>query len=413
MSGLADLDQLYGLDGQDGMGELYETFDMHRNFAGATITDSLIRPAGTVAYINGAGVNIIRTEFQDMNADDPALLLGTTGTLNAANVSPTRYTDVSFNGSGSLDINNAIVYGLSTNGNITINLQSGYLNEWEAGADTNVILRTQQGANLQRIALNGASFDERSSLNGAFIRGGEILNTIFRNIDARGAQFSDGLHIGGGEISGDFSGCRFSNMSLACDPRSMKISESTSFQDVKMFNPQTGLYQRVDDRGQFEAIGQAYAITESVREVLPQMNWAQEQELAALRNPQPAVELTPALSIDGAVAAINSNGASTAAGTEFSKTSTTALLAQTVNATPIPSATEPARIVSGGDAPANETPAQMVARLGGALTENFGQPVVSANQNDVRVLENNTAEARAARMEIAAARTEMVMSRDA
>lgn len=259
--GLQALDNIYSLDGDDLINQFYGTAE-NINLQNALISNGLIRPAGTLVMLNGENLRIVNTTLDGHSSEDPSLMLGASSGNSLA-----RFNNINLinSNNGQVDIQNAIVDGLTVGGNATVTLRGGQLNNFRVTEDSNVMLRTE-GGTLNRVHFNGADFDERSSFANAVIRGGDITDCNFNGVDFRGADISD-VHMAGGEISGNFAGAMFRNMSIKTDIRDMEVSKSTTFHNVQVFDPTLNQYRRVDNIDQFQSIQRSYDMMDQVKNV--------------------------------------------------------------------------------------------------------------------------------------------------
>lgn len=347
----------YDLDGNGiAFDNFYGTLEDSIAFDHAIIDGCHTQPIGTMLHINGRDLNIVNSTLSGLRPEDGPVSLGSDGIGGTARFSNITIEDAH----GEIIIRNAIVDGLQVSGNVTVVLQAGQLNDFTITPDSNVILRTE-GGTLNRVHFDGANFDERSSFANAVIRGSEILNCNFDHVDFSRADISE-VHIGGGNISGNFNGAMLRNMSIAADIRRMEVSESTTFHNVQVFDPTLQQYRRVDNIDQFNAIKRSYDVAELARgaglntalqPTTPEPATAPSMDTYELRATPAAAVLNPAPTMTG-------------------------------------DATQPGQSVSGGLARTDENIAETIARLGGALTQNFGQNAVTPTSTDLTQLNRQT-----------------------
>lgn len=296
---------------QDGNGIAFDDFY-------GTLSDSLAfndtimshihgQPIGTMGDITGQNLHIVNSTFSGLEAGEHAVF-GEPGKI-------TRCSNLTFE-----DAHGTVTFhGIGDNinvasGNMTIELARGsQLNNLVMNEDSNVILRTANGT-LNRVDFNGVDIDYRSSFSGAIIRGGEIKDCNFHGVDCSRADISD-VHIGGGQIAGNFNAAMLRNMSIATDIRHMEVSESTTFHNVMVFDPSLQKYCRVDNLDQFQSIQRSFDLmdqarqagatlnnalqqTQNVEEPKAGVEFQQARELvsnpAALASPSAPLEVTPA-----------------------------------------------------------------------------------------------------------------------
>ena len=358
--------------------DFYREVQANMNFSGTQFHNVTFQPATTLEiFSHASGAQFANITLDGLGAGE-TLTIGTNHEQPGA--SRESYANVRLinDQGGIIRVNsNATVNGLMLeNGNTVVEVaRGGQVNQLQVSGETVALIVQPQGQ-LFLPSFEDANFTQSSSMRGAVLRGNmmderfygfrnsNLTNLSFENatisgirfegsnmnnVSFRGARISDTI-IKDADLSNvDFSGARVHNLTIENNGQSTRID---SPEQLNQYLTQ----QRV--------IGQAAAIGRDVF-------------APALATIGQAV--TPVLSMESAAAVIN-------------------------NEVRTPAVAAPAH-----EATLHETPAQTVARLGGALTENFGQAAVSADLNEVRVLENNTAESRAALQEVLASKAEAAM----
>lgn len=362
--------------------DFYREVQANMNFSGAQFHNVTFQPATTLEIFSHAnGAQFANITLDGLGAGE-TLTIGTQREHPGANRESYANVRLINDQGGIIRVNsNATVNGLALeNGNTVLEVAGGgQVNQLQVTGETVALVIQPQGQ-LFLPSFEGATFTPSSSMRGAILRGNMMDDRFygFRNCDLTDLSFENAT------ISGtSFEGSTMKNVSF----RGARLSDTTmknvdlssvDFTGVSPHNltiENNGISTRIDSIEQLND----YVKQQSV------MNQAAAigRDVFAPALATIGQTVAPVLSLENAAAAISNEPRVAAA-----------------------AASTTARIVTASTPPLDETPAQMVARLGGALTDNFGQAVEDVNLNHVRPLEHNTAESRAAQAEARVAQME-------
>lgn len=344
------------------------------------------QPIGTIGYItNGknssSNLHIVNSTFSDLEAGEH-VVFGEPGQL-------TRFSNLTFeNAHGTVTFNGIGDNIQVASGNLTIQLgANSQLNNTQMGSESRIALVTGNNV-LSNPNIDGATFNEGSDLSHGRFRGGSI-NATFDNVNCSNAEFSN-VYLAG-DISGNFNNVNFRNGALAVqNPHLMQVNDSTTFfrmQVCEQLPGQEPRWTEINDIAQFREIQARSAAFAASQQVVPMLSGALQQ--INERSPEPTAQA--ALSATKAFELLGAAPAADAKGYEL-RQSPTAILNPAAIMTG--DATQPGQSASGGLTRADETVAETIARLGGALTQYSDTPV-SENLNQKTL---TTPEALAARV---------------